>query len=147
MRWDELDLDARTWTLPPERRKTGGSDPEPFVIALAPQALAAIKRQPRLEGSPFVFWGRRDRSQFDFQNALLDRVKKAAGIPNWRLQDLRRTARTGMATLGVSQVVAELCLGHNAKPGLVGVYDRHDYAPEMKAAWLKWARHVRKLTK
>lgn len=29
MRWDEIDLDAATWTLPPERRKTGLKDPTP----------------------------------------------------------------------------------------------------------------------
>jgi integrase len=146
MRWDELDLEAGTWTLPPERRKTGKSDPEPFVITLAPQAVAAIERQPVLEGSPFVFWGRRDRRPFDFQHSTMDRVQAAAGVRDWRLHDLRRAMRSGLAALGVSQVVAELVLGHRTPlAGLVGVYDVHTYADEKRAAWLKWGEHVAKV--
>jgi integrase len=148
MRWDELDLEAGTWTLPPERRKTGGRDLEPFVISLAPQAVAAIQRQPVLEGSPFVFWGRRDRRPFDFQHSTIDRVQAAASVRDWRLHDLRRYMRSGLAALGVSQAVAELTLGHiTARAGLVGVYDVHDYADEKREAWQRWAVHVAKLTR
>jgi hypothetical protein len=51
-----------------------------------------------------------------------------------------------MARLGVSQTVAELCLGHlSAKSGLVGVYDRHSYDDEKRAAWFKWGAHVSRL--
>lgn len=147
MEWSEVDLEAGTWTLPPERRKTGRKDPTPFVITLAPMAVEAIKRQPRLEGSPYVFWGRRDRRPFDFQNALVKRVRTAAGVADWRLHDIRRTARSAMGRLGVSQMVAEQCLSHTAKGGLVKVYDQHSYGDEKRAAWLKWAEHVAELVK
>jgi integrase len=148
MRWDELDLEAGTWTLPPERRKTGGRDLEPFVINLAPAAIAAIQRQPVLEGSTFVFWGRRDRRPFDFQHATMDRADAAAGVRDWRLHDLRRYMRSGLAALGVSQAVAEITLGHRtARGGLVGVYDVHDYSDEKREAWHKWAAYVAKLTR
>ncbi len=141
--WREIDLEAGTWTLPAERRKTGRRDPEPFVITLPPLALEVLRRQPRLEGSPHVFWGRRDRRPFDFHNALLDRVKNAAGVANWRLHDIRRTARSGMGRLGISQAVAEMCLGHlSAKGGLVKIYDQHSYEAEKREAWLKWAAYV-----
>lgn len=141
--WREIDLEAGTWTLPAERRKTGRRDPEPFVITLPPLALEVLRRQLQLEGSPHVFWGRRDRRPFDFHNALLDRVKKAAGVANWRLHDIRRTARSGMGRLGISQAVAEMCLGHlSAKGGLVKIYDQHSYEAEKREAWLKWAAYV-----
>jgi integrase len=139
MRWDELDLDAATWTLPAERRKTGRHDPEPFVITLHPAALAAIRRQPPLDGSPYVFWGRRDKSQFDFQHSLMDRIRPI--VADWRLHDLRRYVRSGMARLGITETVAEQCLGHLAG-GLVKVYDQHSYAAEKAAAWLKWGDYL-----
>ena len=76
----------------------------------------------------------------------MDRVDATAGVKDWRLHDLRRTMRSGLAALGVSQVVAELTLGHRTPlTGLVGMYDAHGYADEKRAAWLKWARHVAKL--
>ena len=146
MHWSEVDLKAATWTLPPERRKTGKKDPEPFVIHLHPTAVAAIERQPVLEGNQFVFWGRRDRKPFDFHNALMARLR-ALPVRPWRLHDVRRYVRSGMARLGISQVVAELCLGHlGAKGGLVGVYDQHSYANEMRDAWAKWGDHVDRVT-
>ena len=146
MRWSEVDLEAATWTLPPERRKTGRKDPVPFVIHLHPSAVEILRRQPVLEGSPYVFWGRRDQKPFDFQFALMSRLK-VLGIADWRLHDLRRYMRSGLARLGVSQVVAELCLGHQtAKGGLVGVYDQHQYLTEKREAWQKWGDYLTQLT-
>jgi integrase len=141
MRWPELDLEAATWTLPAERRKTGKKDPEPFVLALHPLAVAIIKRQPIIEDNPFVFWGRRDKRPFDFQHSLMDRLRETVKVEDWRLHDIRRVVRSGMAKLKVSQAVAELCLGHKVG-GLVGVYDQHDYADEKADAWRRWGDRV-----
>lgn len=147
MQWSELDLDAATWTLQPERRKTGRKDPEPFVIHLHPTAVEIIKRQPVLEGSPFVFWGRRDKRPFDFHHALVDRLRENTAVKDWRLHDLRRFVRSGMARLGITQTVAELCLGHqSAKAGLVGVYDQHAYVSEKRDAWKRWGDSLWALT-
>jgi integrase len=145
---DELDLDAATWTLPAERRKTGRQDPEPFVIHLHPAAIEILKRQPALEGSPFIFWGRRDKRPFDFHHALIDRLREGVKVKDWRIHDLRRYMRSGLARLGVSQTVAELCLGHQgAKGGLVGVYDQHSYATEKREAWQRWGDYIAMLTR
>ena len=144
LRWNELDLEASTWSLPPERRKTGNRDREPFVIHLHPHLVEALRRQPVLAGSQFVFWGRRDRKPWDFHHALMQRLR-ALGLPDWRLHDVRRFARSGMARLGITQQVAELCLGHAAKPGLVAVYDAHSYDREKREAWQKWGEHLQGL--
>lgn len=144
MRHDELDLDAGTWTLPPARRKTGRHDREPFVIQLHPAALAAIKRQDIIVGSEFVFWSRRAGRAFDFQHALMSRVRPV--VADWRLHDLRRFVRSGMARIGITQTVAEAALGHKAG-GLVGVYDQHSYADEKAAAWKRWGDHLISLTR
>jgi integrase len=144
LRWLELNLEARTWTLPPERRKTGKKDPEPFVIHLHSAAIAILKRQPALEGNPFVFWGRRDQRPFDFHHALMERLNEA-GVKDWRLHDLRRYMRSGLGRLGVQQTVAEMCLGHVAKSGLVAVYDQHSYLEEKQAAWQKWGDYLSRL--
>lgn len=142
LRWAEVSIEAATITLPAERRKTGRHDPEPFVINLHPAALDAITRQPVLEGSPFVFWGRRDKSAFDFQHSVMTRVKPI--VADWRFHDLRRYMRSGLARLGVSQTVAEQCLGHMAG-GLVGVYDQHSYEAEKAQAWQRWGDHLQQL--
>lgn len=143
MQREELDLEAARWTLPPERRKTGRKDPRPFVINLHADVVKALRRQPVLEGSPFVFWGRRDQCPFDFHHALISRLQKLQ-IKDWRLHDVRRYVRSGMAKLGISQAVAEQCLGHLAG-GLVGVYDQHSYEAEKADAWRRWGDYVSQL--
>jgi integrase len=140
----ELDLDGATWTLPPERRKTGKEDPEPFVIHLHPHLVEMLRHQPVLAGSPHVFWGRRHQRPFEFHHALMQRLR-ALDIEDWRLDDVRRYVRSGMVRLGVPQMVAELCLGHRAQPGLVAVYDTQTCARERRAAWQQWGDYLVKL--
>jgi hypothetical protein len=62
----------------------------------------------------------------------------------WRTHDLRRTAASGMAALGFQPQVVERVLNHvsGAQGGLVGVYQRHEYCAERKAALLAWGTHV-----
>lgn len=146
LQWTEVNLEAATITLPAERRKTGKKDPEPFVINLHPAAVEILKRQPVLEGSPFVFWGRRDKRPFDFHHALVDRLRDQVAVKDWRLHDMRRFMRTGMGRLGVSQAVAELCLGH-LPAGLVKVYDQHTYAAEKRDAWQRWGDFIAGITR
>jgi hypothetical protein len=53
--------------------------------------------------------------------------------------------RSGLARLGVSQTVAEHCLGHKIG-GLIGVYDQHSYLDEQADAWRRWGDYLAKLT-
>jgi intergrase/recombinase len=103
-----------------------------------------LRHQPVLAGSPHVFWGRRHQRPFEFHHALMQRLR-ALDIEDWRLDDVRRYVRSGMVRLGVPQMVAELCLGHRAQPGLVAVYDTQTCAREQRAAWQQWGDYLVKL--
>ena len=61
-----------------------------------------------------------------------------------RLHDLRRTAVTGMAELGVPPHVVEAAVNHISghKAGVAGIYNRATYAREKRAALDRWAEHV-----
>jgi integrase len=70
--------------------------------------------------------------------------------PPWVIHDLRRTVATGLQKLGVPLQVTEAVLGHVAgsRAGIIGIYQRHEYADEKRAALETWARHVaQKMTK
>jgi len=60
------------------------------------------------------------------------------------LHDLRRTAVTGMAELGIRPDVIELCVNHvsGSRGGIAGVYNRSELLPERTAALERWASHV-----
>jgi integrase len=55
-------------------------------------------------------------------------------VKDWRLHDLRRTARSLMSRASVNADIAERCLGH-VIAGVRGVYDRHHYLDEMRHAF------------
>jgi integrase len=55
-------------------------------------------------------------------------------LARWTIHDLRRTARSLMTQAGVAPDHAERALGH-VIAGMRGVYDRHDYHAEKRAAF------------
>jgi integrase len=73
--------------------------------------------------------------------------KEKLKLAHWTLHDLRRTYATGLQKLGVRIEVIESLLNHvsGTKAGIVGVYQRHDYMPEMRDAVALWERHLHKL--
>ena len=68
-------------------------------------------------------------------NAMLHKlcVKLGNKVRRFTPHDLRSTARSHLAALGVSVIVAERCLNHSLG-GLLSIYDQHDYLAERRAA-------------
>jgi integrase len=66
---------------------------------------------------------------------------------DWRIHDLRRTAASGMARLGVEPHVVEKVLGHQTGTisGVAAIYNRHGYLAEKREALERWAREVLRL--
>ena len=66
-------------------------------------------------------------------------------IAPWRIHDLRRTAATGMADIGIAPHVVEAVLNHvsGSKAGVAGVYNRAAYGPEKRVALERWAAHIK----
>ena len=54
-RWTEIDLERKTWVIPPERLKDRKTRTEPHRVPLSPQVVAILKALPRL--GEFVFSG------------------------------------------------------------------------------------------
>jgi integrase len=135
LRWEEVGADALT--IPGSRTKNHRDHVVPLSKA-AREVLAGVKRLP---GSELVFsttlvtpvsgWSRTKR-----------RIDRLMGdVPPWRIHDLRRTAATGMARAGADLPVIERALNHvsGSFGGIVGVYQRHKYADEVRAALQAWA--------
>ncbi len=81
----------------------------------------------------------------DTLNVALKRLK-VLDIEHFTVHDMRRTARTHLAGMGVDRFVAERSLNH--KLGNVeGIYDRHDYFAERAAALGAWAALLAKVEK
>jgi integrase len=140
MRWSELDPALGTWTLPAERSKNGRA----HTIALPPPALAIINAVPRTDrdhlfgdrsGAGFTSWGP--------AKAALDR-RLAGAVQPWRAHDIRRTAATRMADIGIEPHHIEAVLNHYSghRLGVAGVYNRIVYERAVRAALVRWSEHV-----
>jgi integrase len=136
MQWDEIDADG-IWTLPASRSKTKTE----IVRPLSKAALDAIAQQPRINEWVLTATGNGPLRSFGHPKDCLD---AASGVRDWRLHDLRRTARSLLSRAGVNSDVAERCLGH-AVPGVRGVYDRHKYLDEMRHAFEALAAEIHRI--
>lgn len=141
-RWDEIDQEKRTLTIPAARSK----NKHVHVIPLVDAPWDIVTAQKRT--GPFLFpakWGGGPLAAF---HHLKDRVDEHAKLKPWRYHDLRRTCASGMQKLGIPVEVIESCLGHSSGTfrGIVSTYQRHDYSAERRVALQKWADHIAQLT-
>jgi integrase len=138
MEWAELDLETGLWTLPRERTKNA----KLHIVPLSRQARVLLDQLPRISDRyVFSLNGERPFNGFRAKGRL------CTTLAPWTLHDLRRTAASGMARLGVSLPVIEKVLNHTSGSfaGIVGVYQRHEFAEEKRAALQQWADHVEQL--
>lgn len=63
----------------------------------------------------------------------------------WRPHDLRRTCRTRLSAIGISNEVAEAVIGHK-KTRIVQIYNQYNYDKEKKEAMCRWADEIKKIT-
>ena len=130
MKGDELDLKARNWTIPGSRTKNKTL----HTVPLSDAALEIIR--PRLRGGQL----------FDVGSS--SRVSKAlarAELGDWTMHDLRRTAISGMAELGVSPIVLAHIANHISatRAGVtLRVYQTYSYDRERREGLLLWARRL-----
>lgn len=141
----------RWWTIPAE---VAGKNEREHRVYLTDKALELIGN-----GKGYIFLSERGKKGHISENSLsqainrgylTDDVVKVVGNRNfkarkeryfgmkpWSPHDLRRTARTNMARVGVLDEVAEEVVNHT-KPGVVGVYNKYRYDKEKKDALIKW---------
>lgn len=133
-RWAEFDLDAAIWHLPAERTKTNTA----ISIPLAGAVVRWLHDLKRLScGSDWVLPARKMQDRMIphiAESTLSVAVAKIKhDLEHFTIHDLRRTARTLLASLKISSHIAERCLNHKIK-GVEGIYDSYDYFEERKVA-------------
>ncbi len=152
--WQEINLETGIWELPKERSKSGVG----LTIPLPELCITWLKElEIRAAGSPYVFPNRRSSKNPHMGPDTLNRAitklfghepgkkiqppNKMGDIQHFSVHDLRRTCRTMLAQIGVPGHIAERCLNHKLK-GVEGIYNKHDYFDERKAALERVSQHV-----
>lgn len=157
--WAELDMTGALWHLPAARTKNKRASDVPLAAQSVALLEGLMRRSPLVFPASFSRDGHSEprplsgfgRAKERLDAAMLAELRKAdpeATLPDWRLHDLRRTAASGMARLGVAVHVVEKLLNHvsGTFSGVVGVYQRHDFAAEKQSAAQAWANFLDSLT-
>jgi integrase len=169
MTMDELDLPGHLWAFARDRAKND----ERQEVPLSSAALAVIESLPKDKptrkarkvtdgpakrylftttgSTPVSGWS---RAKANLDGLMLDYARQettgrgadpdAVTIEHWTMHDLRRTADTGMARLGILPHVIDKVMNHRngTISGVRAVYNRYDYAAETRQALELWGCYV-----
>jgi integrase len=144
MRWNDLNPDLRVWTIPKEETKGDRT----HEVPLSPLAVEVLTALPRYAGN-YVFsttGGEKPISGYSKIKACVDKKisKQSDIVAAWRLHDLRRTAGTSMASLGIPVSTISRVLNHK-EGGVTKIYNRYGYMPEKRIALEAWAQKIKNL--
>ena len=123
-RWDEIDLDAGVWTIPPTRAK----QKREHRVPLSKQALEVLAEARKLS---------RDERVFKIGKTTIRELFKRLGIAGTP-HGMRTAFRSWCAENGVAREVAEAGLAHKAG-GVESVYQRSDLFERRGEVMQAWA--------
>lgn len=131
-RWSEIDVAAKTWTVPGSRTKTR----QPHAVPLTKRALEIIDECKAHCVNDLVFFGRRDRRPISRMAvwAQCQRTSGGKASPH----GFRATFRSWCADTGVEFEVAESALAHIAG-GVVEAYQRSPLLERRRPVMADWA--------
>lgn len=148
MRWADVDLVGKVWTIPAadmKRTKAAKINGRPHLVPLAPQAVALLEDLKPLTGHgayvfPSLLTGERPMSDNTMRTAL-----RRMGYSNDEMtpHGFRAMARTIMVEkLNMSPDVIEAQLAHGKSGPLGAAYDRAEFMEQRRAMMDTWADYL-----
>jgi len=144
MEWSDIDLSNKLWTIPETKFK----GKRPHEVPISDAAMAILDQQREIKINRWVFPSVSDDRPIagtSVDHAVRRWLENGLKIEHWTPHDLRRTVRTQMAVMGISEEIAERVIGH-ALAGLTKVYNRHAYRDEKRRALEAWAARLEEIT-
>jgi integrase len=144
LRRSEVDFERGIMNIPGWRTK----NKRPLILTLPGIAIDILKTVPERQGRECFFGGgARGFNAWSYSMLALSKCIAEAGnkLAPWRIHDIRRSAATHMAELGIQPHIVETILNHQSghKAGVAGVYNRASYEREIKSALAIWSDHLR----
>lgn len=145
-KWQEIDFETATWTIPKERMKAGRAH-NVYLSQQALDILAAFKTCHA--ASPYLHPGRYE-SERPISSGTLNRLlvggidvlrNRGQKVEAFTVHDFRRTASTLLHEAGYNTDWIEKCLAHEQK-GVRAVYNRAEYAQQRRAMLQDWSNMV-----
>lgn len=156
--WSEFDLSKNEWTIPASRMKKTRDGAKPFVVPLTDAILDLLSALPRFNSGDALFsndYGTNPLRVANFSDPkerldqlMLAELQKLVAedvtLPDFVNHDIRRTVRTRLSALKISEEVREAVLAH-VRPGIKGTYDKYEYREEKHEALTLWNARLRSI--
>ena len=158
----EFDRANRIWTIPENRMKGRNETARAHVVPLTAASEAVLDDLPAFKKGPHLFtttfgespvWMTdkvKKRLDERMKRTLRAMARKRGGdaaqvdLPRWTNHDIRRTVRSQLSRLKVTEEAREAVLAH-ARPGIKGTYDLYDYLDEKREALELWAARLNEI--
>ena len=134
--WSEVDLDAKTWTIPAERMKMK----EVHIIPLSDRALDVLQQAKALSGDGLIFPGM--RSGRPMSDMTMSKLVKELGFPV-DIHGFRTSFRTWVQEqTNTAHEVAERALAHKTTNKVEAAYARSDLFDKRRKLMDAWASYL-----
>lgn len=105
-KWADVDLERRLWLIPETKNGT------PRYVPLSQQAVEVIQKLPRWEKCEWLIPNPKTRQPFNTIKRAWDTARKAAGMPDLRIHDLRHSFCSSAVAAGVDLYTVGKIAGH-----------------------------------
>jgi hypothetical protein len=160
--WMKVSNEPLSWVITAERMKGENDEARPHLVPLTPDILTVLESLPLFKSGDYLFSttfgkkpvsiGSKIKNRIDARMLrTLKAVARRRGddpakvtLRNWTNHDIRRTVRSNLSRLRVTEEAREAVIAH-ARPGIKGTYDVYDYADEKREALELWAARLRSI--
>jgi integrase len=132
-RWNEIDLEAKTWTIPADRMKAGRE----HIVPLSPPAMALLKSLPRFARITLVFPSPTGKVLSDMALSAVVRRMKVDAVPHGFRSSFRDWAAE---RTNYPRDAAEAALAHTIGDKVEAAYRRGDLLMKRTRMMAEWAR-------
>lgn len=133
--WDEIDMEARIWTIPGERMKAG----KEHRVPLNARALEILKGLPRIAGCAYVFPSPTGKKLSDMTISAVMRRMKVDAVPHGFRSTFRDWASERTS---YPPDVAEMALAHTIKNKTEAAYRRGDLFAKRAHMMQDWQKFI-----
>lgn len=139
--WSEIDLDARTWTVPTERMKAAKA----HTVPLSDSAYQLLKRLPRIVGNDLLFPSPRGKEMSDqVFNKLFERMERTNITAHGFRSTFKDWARSCKGTEYADEI-SELALAHVNSDQTRAAYARDQLLQQRALLMQDWAEYCNAL--
>lgn len=133
--WDEIDLDAKVWTVPAERMKAGKA----HRVPLSDAAVSLLESLPHREG--YLFAGMRGQPLSDMSISAVCKRMDVPAVPHGMRSSFKDWCRSATS---YADEVSELALAHVNSDATRAAYARDELLPKRAKLMADWSHYLAK---